>query len=116
MKKLFFAVTVIAALNIGHSNAQVKMPAPSPTQTIKQDFGIGSIELTYSRPSAKGRKVFGDVVPDGKLWRTGANAATRISFSEPVEIGGKKLDSGTYVLYTVPNQQLSSAKSKKSSG
>ena len=106
MKKLFLAVSVITALSIGNSNAQVKMPAPSPTQTIKQDFGIGSIELTYSRPSAKGRKVFGDVVPDGKLWRTGANAATRISFSEPVEISGKKLDSGTYVLYTIPNQEL----------
>ena len=105
MKKLFLAVSVITALSIGNSNAQVKMPAPSPTQTIKQDFGIGSIELTYSRPSAKGRKVFGDVVPDGKLWRTGANAATRISFSEPVEISGKKLDSGTYVLYTIPNQE-----------
>jgi len=82
--------------------AQVKMPAPSPTQTVKQDFGIGTIELIYSRPSIKGRKIFGDLVPLNKLWRTGANAATRIVFSEPVEIGGKKIDSGTYVLYTIP--------------
>ncbi len=102
MKKLFLAVSVITALSIGNSNAQVKMPAPSPTQTIKQDFGIGSIELTYSRPSAKGRKVFGDVVPDGKLWRTGANAATKITFSDAVELSGKKIDTGTYVLYTIP--------------
>jgi hypothetical protein len=105
MKKLILAVSVITALCISNSNAQVKMPAPSPTQTIKQDFGIGSIELIYSRPGAKGRKVFGDLVPDGKLWRTGANAATRISFSDPVEIGGKKVDSGTYVLYAIPNQE-----------
>jgi len=101
MKKITIAASLFLCTCI--AQAQVKMPAPSPTQTIKQDFGIGSIELTYSRPSAKGRKVFGDVVPDGKLWRTGANAATKIFFSEPVEIGGKKLDSGTYVLYTIPN-------------
>ena len=63
---------------------------------------MGSIELTYSRPSAKGRVVFGDLVPYGKLWRTGANEATRIVFTIPVEIGGKKLDTGTYVLYTIP--------------
>lgn len=101
MKKLLLssiAITCFAILSI----AQVKMPAPSPTQTVKQDFGIGTIELIYSRPSAKGRKVFGDLVPFNKLWRTGANAATRLTFSEPVEMGGKKIDTGTYVLYTIP--------------
>ena len=78
------------------------MPAPSPTQTVKQDFGLGTIELTYSRPAAKGRKIFGDLVPYNKLWRTGANAATRLVFTDNVEIGGKRLDTGTYVLYTIP--------------
>jgi Protein of unknown function (DUF2911) len=82
---------------------QIIMPAASTTQTIKQDFGIGTVELTYSRPSINGRKIFGNLVPFNKLWRTGANAATRLFFSEPVEIGGKKLDSGTYVLYTIPS-------------
>jgi hypothetical protein len=101
MKQIFLSVLAITCFTL-LSTAQVKMPAPSPTQTIKQDFGIGTIELTYSRPSIKGRKIFGDLVPLNKLWRTGANAATRIFFSEPVEIGGKKLDSGTYVLYTIP--------------
>jgi len=101
MKKtllLSIAISCFALLSM----AQVKMPAPSPTQTIKQEFGIGTIELTYSRPSIKGRKIFGDLVPFNKLWRTGANAATRLVFSEPVEIGGKKIDIGTYVLYTIP--------------
>jgi Protein of unknown function (DUF2911) len=101
MKKILLssiALTCFALLSF----AQVKMPAPSPTQTVKQDFGVGNIELTYSRPSIKGRKIFGDLVPFNKLWRTGANAATKIVFSEPVEIGGKKIDSGTYVLYTIP--------------
>ncbi len=97
---LFTVFTVVGLL--WSAGAQVKMPAPSPTQTVKQDFGIGTIELTYSRPSAKGRKIFGDLVPYNKLWRTGANAATKIVFSDPVDIAGKKLDSGTYVLYTIP--------------
>lgn len=83
--------------------AQVKMPAPSPKQTVKQDFGVGYIELTYSRPGAKGRKVFGELVPYNKLWRTGANNASIIKFSDPVEIKGKKIDSGSYALYTIPN-------------
>jgi hypothetical protein len=101
MKKILLSAFAIFCISF-ISGAQVKMPAPSPTQKVKQDFGIGSIELTYSRPSIKGRKIFGDLVPFNKLWRTGANAATRIVFSDAVEIGGKKLDSGTYVLYTVP--------------
>jgi Protein of unknown function (DUF2911) len=100
MKRLtlsLFALTCMAA-----ANAQVKMPQPSSTQTIKQDFGMGGIELIYSRPTAKGRKIFGDLVPYNKLWRTGANGATKIKFTDAVEMGGKKIDTGTYVLYTIP--------------
>jgi tetratricopeptide (TPR) repeat protein len=100
MKKLStIAMAIVFAVA---TNAQVKMPAPSPTQTIKQEFAMGSIELKYSRPAAKGRVIFGDLVPYNKLWRTGANAATSIYFSEPVEIKGKKVDTGKYVLYTIP--------------
>lgn len=99
MKKVFLAICLFAA---GAINAQIKMPAPSPTQTIKQDFALGSIELTYSRPMAKGRKVFGDLVPYNKLWRTGANSATIIKFTDAVEINGKKIDTGSYALYTIP--------------
>lgn len=83
----------------------MKLPSPSPTQTIQQEFGLGSIALTYSRPAAKGRRVFGDLVPYGKLWRTGANAATKLVFSDPVEINGRRVDSGTYVLYTIPGEE-----------
>lgn len=85
-----------------YTNAQVKMPAPSPTQTIRQEFALASIEVTYSRPASKGRKVFGDLVPFNKLWRTGANAATIIRFNDEVEIKGKKIDSGAYAVYTIP--------------
>ena len=104
MKKLLIISTVISCLFLNTVLAQVKFPAASPTQTIKQDFGMGNIELTYSRPSAKGRKVFGDIVPMDKLWRTGANAATKITFDNPVEIGGKKIDTGSYILYTIPGE------------
>ena len=102
MKKLLSILAVISCLTITNAGAQIKLPAASTTQTIKQEFGMGSIEITYSRPGAKGRNVFGDLVPYGKLWRTGANAATSLRFTSPVEIGGKKLDSGTYILYTIP--------------
>ena len=101
MKKLLLPLIALSCFSV-LSTAQVKMPAPSPTQTIKQEFGIGFIELTYSRPSAKGRKIYGDLVPYNKLWRTGANAATRIVLTEPLEIGGKRIDTGAYVLYTIP--------------
>ena len=100
MKKLLFAFSLLCAANI--ASAQLKMPAPSPTQTIKQDFALGSIELTYSRPSIKGRKIFGDLVPYNAVWRTGANAATIIKFNDPVEMGGKKIDTGSYALYSIP--------------
>ena len=102
MKNLFFASAFL--LTSAMAEAQFKMPQPSPTQTVTQDFGMGAIELVYSRPAAKGRKIMGDLVPFGKLWRTGANATTRITFTTPVEIGGKKIDTGTYAIYTIPNE------------
>lgn len=92
----FFAVSAVA---------QVKMPQPSPTQTIKQEFGLGSIEVKYSRPAAKGRKVFGDLVPMNQMWRTGANGATIVRFTDAVEINGKKVDTGSYALYTIPGNE-----------
>ncbi|MEO8765619.1 MAG: DUF2911 domain-containing protein [Ginsengibacter sp.] len=106
MKNFLIAVFFVCNLVVA-AEAQVHMPAPSSTQTIIQDFGLGKIELTYSRPGIKGRQLFGDnseLVPLGKPWRTGANAATKIHFSDNVSIGGKNLDSGSYVIYTVPGQ------------
>jgi len=82
----------------------LKTPAPSSSQTVKQGFGLGDITIDYSRPSVKGRVVFGDLVPYGKTWRTGANAATKITFSDDVKIEGKDVKAGTYAIYTVPNK------------
>ena len=100
MKKILIAAFCFIVLN---ASAQLKVPAPSSTQTIKQDFGLSSIEVTYSRPNMKGRKIFGDLVPYGKMWRTGANAPTRIKFGDDVTVGGMPVKAGEYSLYTIPN-------------
>ena len=84
-------------------NAQVKTPQASTSQTIIQTVGLTNIELSYSRPSMKGRTIFGNLVPYSELWRTGANANTTISFDENVMIGGKIIKAGTYAIYTKPN-------------
>ena len=83
---------------------QLKTPSPSPTTSVKQDFALSSIELSFSRPGVKGRKIFGDLVPFGKVWRTGANGATTITFGEDVTIGMKKVVAGTYGLLTIPGE------------
>lgn len=81
---------------------QLRTPPPSTAQTIKQELGIGSVELSYSRPNIKGRKVFGDLVPFGNVWRTGANGATTLTFSDEVVIGGTKVPAGKYGLLSIP--------------
>ena len=102
MKKIFSSLLVCTFFTmVGCS--QMKTAAPSPTQFIKQDFAHSSIELTYSRPGLKGRNVFGTLVPYDSLWRTGANAATKIKFNEPVEIANHHVDAGTYAIYTIPH-------------
>lgn len=102
MKKLLLlAALFMAATSFG----QVNMPQPSTTQSIKQNFGLGFVELSYSRPGVKGRKIFGDVVPFDKVWRTGANGATILNFSEDVIIGGKNLKAGKYGLLSIPGKK-----------
>lgn len=103
LKKLLLSTAALWLLFSVQAQS-IKTPPASPTQTIKQDFGISSIELTYSRPGVKGRTIFGDLVPYGKLWRTGANAATRIKFGDDVTIGNTPVKAGEYVLYTIPGQ------------
>lgn len=83
---------------------QLRTPQPSPSQTVKQDFGIGNIELSYSRPAVRGRKVFGDLVPYGNVWRTGANNPTLLTFSEEVTVGGTKVPAGKYGLLSIPDK------------
>jgi len=102
MKKIFLLLQAVLVLGIATAQT-LTTPQPSPTQTIKQNFGVGSVELSYSRPSKKGRKIMGDLVPFGKVWRTGANNATTITFSDDVAIGGTEVKAGKYGLLTIPD-------------
>ena len=102
MKKILFMIA-IAAGNLTFAQT-LTTPQPSTTQTIKQNFGLSSIELSYSRPNAKGRKVVGELVPFGKVWRTGANQATTLTFGDEVTIGDKKIAAGKYGLLSIPGQ------------
>lgn len=100
MKKVLIALAIIIAPFV--TEAQVKTPQSSPKATLRQTVGLTDVEVVYSRPSARGRAVFGNLVPFGKIWRTGANENTTISFSDDVVIDGKTLKKGKYSLYTVP--------------
>ena len=86
------------------ANAQVEMPSPSPTAKLSQKVGLTDISVEYSRPSVKGRQIFGDLVPYGKIWRTGANMATKFTFGDNVKMAGKDLKAGTYSLFTIPGE------------
>ncbi len=102
MKKLLLSAMALFSLLITEAQP-LTTPQASPTQTMKQNFGLSSIELSYSRPGIKGRTVFGDLVPFGKVWRTGANNATILTFGDDVTIGGTKIPAGKYGLLTIPD-------------
>lgn len=105
MKRLIFSGLLIAGLSLSASAQDFHMPKPSPTTSVNQEFSTSSIQLDYSRPSKRGRTVFGHLVPFGKVWRTGANDATRITFGEDVTINGKEIKKGEYALYTIPEKE-----------
>ena len=94
---LVFAVTLMFSVN-----AQIETPAPSPAAKIEQVVGLTDVSIDYSRPAMRGRTIFGDLVPYGKVWRTGANARTKVTFSNDVTIGDKELKAGTYAIFTIP--------------
>src|SRR5688572_19510706 len=93
---LFFAAVLPA------QEPPLEFPAPSPASTLKQRVGLTDIEIVYSRPSVKDRVVFGELVPYGKLWRTGANMSTDISFSTAVKLNGANVPQGKYSLFSIP--------------
>ncbi len=102
--KTFTAALALTMATGTSLQAQLKVPAPSPSQTLKQAMGLSEITIDYSRPGAKGRVIYGDVVPFGKVWRTGANGSTKITFGEDVKVEGNAVAAGTYALYTIPNK------------
>ena len=98
-KKLFIALLFVGVIS---ANAQIKTPAPSPFSKVEQVVGLTDVTLEYSRPAMRGRTIFGDLVPFDKIWRTGANARTKITFSDDVTIEGDTLKKGTYAIFTKP--------------
>jgi hypothetical protein len=102
MQKILLLSILGCALVFSASAQTFRTPSPSTPQFIRQDFGLSTIELSYSRPGVKGRNIFGDVVPYDKVWRTGANQATTLTFGDTVTIGTVAIAPGKYGLLTIP--------------
>ena len=107
MKKILTVFTAALAFSfVFHfSSAQIQTPAPSPAGKIEQKVGLTDVTINYSRPGVKGRKVFVDVEEYGKMWRTGANNATTIAFSDDVKLEGKEVPAGKYAIYSIPGKK-----------
>jgi len=100
------AITTIFFLFLTISGfSQIQTPQPSPSSKLEQMVGLTDIEINYNRPSKRDRVIFGSLVPFGKLWRTGANSSTKISFSTDVKIEGSKITKGTYSVFSIPNEE-----------
>ena len=92
MKKIVFFIGILMGCTSYAQN--FSYPMASPRQVITQQFSVSQITVDYGRPSVRGRKIFGELVPYGKVWRAGANQATSISFLQPVKVGGKSVKKG----------------------
>ena len=102
MRAIIFTLLLIT---VNLSFSQINTPRVSPASEVKQMVGLTEIEIEYSRPSMRGREVFGNLVPFGKIWRTGADSSTKISFDTDVIISGKTIQSGTYSIFSIPNKE-----------
>lgn len=102
-KSVLFVFVALLSVSL---EAQIQTPAPSPFSVLKQTVGLTEVTVEYSRPSMKGRTIFGDLVPYDALWRTGANMNTKITFSDDVTVEGKELKAGTYAIYTRPQEAV----------
>ena len=104
MHNIFLSLALLLT-SISLNAQKIKLPQTSPHQEVIQNFGLGTIALSYSRPSLRGRSIGEDFVPYGEVWRTGANGATTLEFSEDVTIGGKLIMAGKYGLLSIPNEK-----------
>lgn len=103
MKKIL--LTFVLTLAIANVDAQIETPRPSPLSTVTQKVGLTEFSVTYSRPSAKGRSIFGDIVEFDKIWRTGANMASVFSADTDFKINGQNIPAGEYALFTIPGKE-----------
>jgi tetratricopeptide (TPR) repeat protein len=101
MKNFIFLLCLLLSFNI---SSQIQTPAPSPATKVQQTIGLTDITLEYARPSVRDRVVFGNLVPFNKMWRTGANENSIISFSTSIKIGNTDVPAGKYSVYTIPNE------------
>lgn len=105
MLKIFqLSIVLIFILSLSTFGQQLKTPRPSPDATVIQFVGVTEIKIDYSSPGVKERKIWGELVPFGEIWRTGANEATTITFGDAVKINGNELPAGTYGIHTIPNE------------
>lgn len=103
--KITFAFLTLFMVSFISFAQQIQMPQASPSAKITQKVGLTDVSVDYSRPSTKGRKIFGELVPFGEVWRTGANGATVITFSTDVTAGGQNVPAGKYALYSIPGKK-----------
>ncbi|HEX2659636.1 MAG TPA: DUF2911 domain-containing protein, partial [Polyangia bacterium] len=96
------ALALPLTLSAGRAFADLDLPRPSPFAKVSQDVGLTTITVDYSSPGVKGRKIWGALVPFDKMWRTGANVATKITFSKDVTVADQPVPAGTYALFTIP--------------
>ena len=103
VKKLVFAICLsVSALGFAQDYS---VPAASPRQKVEQQFSMSKVSVDYGRPGVKGRKIFGELVPFGQVWRAGANSSTKVTFGQAVNFGGKIVPAGTYGLFVVPSEK-----------
>lgn len=105
MLKIFqLSLVLVFILSLSTFGQQIKTPRPSPDATVTQFVGVTEVKIDYNSPGVKGRKVWGELVPFSEIWRTGANEATTITFTDPVKVNGNELPAGTYGIHTIPNE------------
>jgi hypothetical protein len=106
MKKILILFTIALLIVFPESSfAQLKMPQASSSQTIIQEFGLGQVSVKYARPNIKGRSVERDLAPFGEVWRTGANDATVITFTDEINLEGNSVPAGEYAIFTIPGKE-----------
>jgi hypothetical protein len=104
LKLIQLSMTIIFITSLVVFGQQIKTPRPSPNATVTQMVGVTEVSINYSCPGVKGRKIWGELVPYGEVWRTGANEVTSITFSDPVKVNGNELPAGTYGIHTIPGE------------
>lgn len=105
MKKVIVSALLFSFCVLGPARAEIKLPKPSPGASVKTEVGTTPVVIDYHRPGVKGRKIWGELVPFGQVWRLGANQATTITFADAVKVEGKDVPAGTYGLFAIPTAE-----------